>query len=192
MWPLMLCLYNTESIGTEWTMTEKTIRNKTLLWYVSRPMTAALWVQGSLDMALYEHRGAASLSQALVLMGLFNQTSICWRDNTAGHKQPRRFLEHIDKNFLSMTWEPMLSVLSNKECLVGNVKLKGKTGLLWPWNGGIQGPWSSEEAHSKVIILDFRRPDFWDQLDRVPWHKALERKGAHEGWLILKGYLFQA
>ena len=52
------------------------------------------------DEALYRQIGAASHSQALVLMGDFNHPDICWRDNTAGHKQSRRFLECIDDNFL--------------------------------------------------------------------------------------------
>ncbi|KAK4831507.1 hypothetical protein QYF61_018091 [Mycteria americana] len=39
--------------------------------------------------------GTASCSQALVLMGHFNHPDICWRDNTAGHKQSRRFLEYV-------------------------------------------------------------------------------------------------
>jgi len=39
-------------------------------------------------------------SQALVLTGDFNHPKICWRDNTAGLNQSRRFLECIDDNFL--------------------------------------------------------------------------------------------
>ena len=44
------------------------------------------------DDALYRQTGAASCSQALVLMGDFNHHNICWRENTAGHKQSRKFL----------------------------------------------------------------------------------------------------
>ncbi|GAB0188484.1 hypothetical protein GRJ2_001313700 [Grus japonensis] len=83
------------------------------------------------DKALYRQIGAASRSQALVLMGDFNHSNICWRDNTARHKQSRRFLECIDDNFLLQVIEKptrrgvMLDlVLTNKERLVGNVKLK--------------------------------------------------------------------
>ncbi|KAF1424440.1 hypothetical protein FQV24_0004339, partial [Spheniscus mendiculus] len=79
------------------------------------------------DEALYRQTGAASRSQALVLMGDFNHPDICWRDNTAGHKQSGRFLECVVE-------EPtrrgaMLDlVLANKEGLVGNVKLRGSLG----------------------------------------------------------------
>ncbi|GAB0179153.1 hypothetical protein GRJ2_000380600 [Grus japonensis] len=52
------------------------------------------------DEALYRQIRAASHSQALVLMGDFNHHNICWRDNTAGPKQSRRFLECVDDNFL--------------------------------------------------------------------------------------------
>lgn len=175
MWPLMLCLYNTESVGTEWTMTKKTIRNKILHWDVSNYCSP---VQASLDTALYKHKGAASLSQALVLMGHFNHTSVCWRDNTAGHKQPRRFLECIDEYFLPIegmgsqcfqfspirnAWWGMWSSRGSPNCSdheMVEFKVLG----------------AARRAHSKLNILDFRRPYFWDQLDRVPWHKALEEK----------------
>ena len=40
------------------------------------------------DEALYSQIGAASRSQALVLMGDFNHPDICWRDNTAGQEVP--------------------------------------------------------------------------------------------------------
>jgi len=44
------------------------------------------------DEALCRQIGAASHSQALVLMGDFSHPDICWWDNTAWHKQSRRFL----------------------------------------------------------------------------------------------------
>ena len=49
--------------------------------------------------ALYRQIGAASCSQNLLLMGDINHPDLCWGDNTAGHKQSRRFLECIDDNF---------------------------------------------------------------------------------------------
>jgi len=52
------------------------------------------------DEALYKQIGEASRSKALVLMGDFNHPDICWRDNTAGHRQSRRFLECIEDNLL--------------------------------------------------------------------------------------------
>jgi len=52
------------------------------------------------DETLYRQIGSASCSQALVLVGHFSQPGICQRDNTAGHKQSRRFLECIDDSFL--------------------------------------------------------------------------------------------
>jgi len=42
--------------------------------------------EGWVDEALYRQIGAASHSQALVLMGDFNHADICRWDNTAGHK----------------------------------------------------------------------------------------------------------
>jgi len=52
------------------------------------------------DEALCRQIGAASCSQDLVLLGNFSHRDTCWRDDTAGHKQSRRFLEYIDDNFL--------------------------------------------------------------------------------------------
>jgi len=68
-------------------------------------------------------------------MEYFSHADICWWDKIAGHKQFRRFLECADDNFLlHVIEEPkrrhaMLDlVLTNKERLVGNVKLKGNLG----------------------------------------------------------------
>ncbi|KFW68190.1 hypothetical protein AS28_13777, partial [Pygoscelis adeliae] len=50
-------------------------------------------------------------------------------------------------------------------------------------------------AHSKLTTLDFRRADFGlfrNLLGRVPWHKALEGRGAQESWVMFKDHLLQA
>jgi len=68
-------------------------------------------------------------------MGDFNHPDICWKDNTAGHRQASTFLERVEDNFLlQMIEEPTKRgaildlVLTNKEGLVGNVKVKGSLG----------------------------------------------------------------
>ena len=77
--------------------------------------------QKEVDEALYRQLEAASRSQALVL-------NIYWRENTAGHKQFRRFLKSIDDNFLTqVTEEPMRGALldlipTTNTGLVGDVK----------------------------------------------------------------------
>lgn len=45
--------------------------------------------------------GAASHCQDFFLTGNFNHPDSCWRDNTAGHKQPRRFLKCMNDNILT-------------------------------------------------------------------------------------------
>ena len=84
------------------------------------------------DQALYRQVGAALLSQALVFMWDFNHPYICWRKNTARHKQSRRFLECINDNFvLQVIEEPTKRdalldlMLTNKEMIIGDVKIKG-------------------------------------------------------------------
>ena len=66
----------------------------------------------------------------MVLMGDFKHPDICWRDNTAVHQKSKRFLECVDDNFqvvLESTRKGAMldHVLSNKEGLVSNTKLKG-------------------------------------------------------------------
>ncbi|GAB0195100.1 hypothetical protein GRJ2_001975300 [Grus japonensis] len=117
-------------------------------------------------------------------MGDFNHPDICWRDNAAERKQSRKFLECVDDNFLlQVTEEPMRRgamldfILTNKEGLEGDVKLKGSLGC------------------SDHKMVEFRRVDFGlfrDLLGRIPWDKALEGRGAQDSWLIFKGHLLQA
>ncbi|GAB0204032.1 polycomb group RING finger protein 3-like [Grus japonensis] len=154
------------------------------------------------DEALYRQIGAASRSQALVLMGDFNHPDICWRDNAAERKQSRRFLECVDDNFLlQVTEEPtrrgaMLDlVLTNKEGLVGDVKLKGSLGCRDHEMVEFRILRAARRAHSKLTTLDFRRADlglFRDLLGRIPWDKALEGRGAQDSWLVFKNHLLQA
>ena len=124
------------------------------------------------------------------------------RDNTAGHKQSRRFLECIDDNFLlQVIEEPMRRgamldlVLTNKEGLVGNVKLKGSLGYSDHEVVEFKILRAVRKAHSKLTTLDFRRTDFGlfrDLLGRVSRDKALEGRGAQESWLIFRDHLLQA
>jgi len=142
------------------------------------------------DEALYRQIGEASRSKALVLMGDFNHLNICWRDNTAGHKQSRRFLECVEDNFLLQVIEEprrrgaMLDlVLTNKEGLVGNVKVKGSLGCSDREMVEFKILRAARKVRSKLASLDFRRADFGllrDLLGRIQWDKALEGREAQE------------
>lgn len=84
------------------------------------------------DGALYRQIEAASHLHDLVLMGNFKHPVMCWRDNRAGHKQTRRYLEHIHSNFLlQVNEEPVRRhalldlILANKLGFTGDVKIKG-------------------------------------------------------------------
>ena len=111
-------------------------------------------------------------------MGDLNHPDTCWRGNTAGHKQSRRFLECVDDNFpLQVVEEPMRRgamrdlVLTSKKGLVGNVKLKGGLGCSDHEMVEFKILRAARRAHSKLATLDFRRADFglfWDLLERVP------------------------
>ncbi|GAB0179465.1 hypothetical protein GRJ2_000411800 [Grus japonensis] len=158
--------------------------------------------EGRLDEALYRQIGVASPSHALILMGDFIYPNICWRDNTAGHKQSRRFLECIDDNFLLQGIKELTRrgavldlVLTNKEGLVGDMKLKGSLGCSDHEMVEFRILRTARRARSKLATLDFRRADFGlfrDLLGRVPWDKALEGRGAQDSWLVFKHHLLQA
>ncbi|GAB0179518.1 cAMP-dependent protein kinase inhibitor alpha [Grus japonensis] len=170
----------------------------TVVGFCYRP----LHQEDQVDEALHRQIGAASCSQALVLTGNFSHPDIHWRDNTAGHKQSRRFLECVDDNFLlQVIEEPMKRgamldpVLTNKEGLVGNVTLKGSLGCSDHEMVEFKILGAVRRVHSKLAALDFRRADFGlfrNLLGRIPWDKALEGRGAQDSWLIFKGHLLQA
>ncbi|GAB0177064.1 voltage-dependent L-type calcium channel subunit alpha-1C [Grus japonensis] len=154
------------------------------------------------DEALYRQIGAASCSQALVLVGDFNHPNICWRDNAAEHRQSRKFPECVDDNLLLQVIEEptrrgaMLDlILTNKKGLVGDVKLKGSLGCSDHEMVEFKILRAARRAHSELTTLDFRRADsglFRDLLGRIPWDKALEGRGAQDSWLIFKHHLLQA
>ncbi|GAB0178067.1 hypothetical protein GRJ2_000272000 [Grus japonensis] len=109
----------------------------------------------------------ASHSQALVLMGNFSHPDICWRDNTAGREKSRNFLECIDDNFLLQVTEELTRrgamldlVLTNKEGLVGNVKLKSNLGCSDHEMVEFKILRAVRRAHRRLTALDFRRADF--------------------------------
>ncbi|GAB0177853.1 hypothetical protein GRJ2_000250600 [Grus japonensis] len=123
-------------------------------------------------------------------------------DNTAEHKQSRKFLECVDDNFLfqvieeSMRKGAMLDlVLTNKKGLVGDVKLKGSLGCSDHEMVEFRILRAAKKVHSKLTTLDFRRAGFGlfrDLLGRKPWDKVLEGRGPQDSWLIFKGHLLQA
>jgi len=92
----------------------------------------------------------------------FNHPNICWRDNTARHKQSRKFLQCVDDNFLLQVIEqPMRRgamldlVLTSKEGLVWNVKAKGSLGCSDHEMVEFKILRAARRVHSKVSILDF-------------------------------------
>ncbi|GAB0204609.1 hypothetical protein GRJ2_002926500 [Grus japonensis] len=117
-------------------------------------------------------------------MGNFDQPIVCWRDSTAGHKQSRRFLKCVDDN-CPLQEEPtrrgaMLDlVLTKKEGLVGNVKLKGSLGYS-DHEMDFEILRAARRVHSKLTTLDFKRASyglFRDLLGRVPWDKPWREEG---------------
>ncbi|PKU35337.1 glycerol kinase [Limosa lapponica baueri] len=129
----------------------------------------------------------------------FNQPAKCWRNNTAVHKESRRFLENINDKFLTkVTVEPTKTgalldlVLTNKEDLIEDVNIKGRLGSSNCEMVELRILRGRSKAKSGITTLNFRRAEFGlfrNLLQCVPWNKALEGRGAQESWLIFKGHL---
>ncbi|GAB0184462.1 hypothetical protein GRJ2_000911500 [Grus japonensis] len=149
-----------EPTGTLWVRIKGRSRTgDTIVGFCYRPPDQ----EDRADEALCRQIGAASHSQALVLMGDFNHPDTCWRDNTAGHNQSRRFLECVDDNLLlQVIEEPMRRgamldlVLNNKEGLVGDVKLKGSLGCSDHEMVEFKILRAARRVHSKLTTLDSR------------------------------------
>ncbi|GAB0202771.1 hypothetical protein GRJ2_002742700 [Grus japonensis] len=101
-------------------------------------------------------------------MGDFKHPNICWRDNAAEHKESRKFLECVDDNFLlQVIEEPMRRgamldlVPTNKEGLVGDVKLKGSLGCSDHSSGGVQDPQGSEEGTQQAHYPGLQESRLW-------------------------------
>ncbi|PKU38649.1 glycerol kinase [Limosa lapponica baueri] len=122
--------------------------------------------------------------------------SICWKDNRAGHKKSSKFLECANDNFLLQMVEeptrsrPMLDlVLTNKEGLVGNIKLKGTLGCSDHEMVEFKIPGAARRLHSKLTTLDFRRADFGllrDLTGRewcIPTKKYSGKKARRTAWM---------
>jgi len=74
-------------------------------------------------------------------------------------------------------------VLTNKEGLVGNVKIKGSLGCSDNEVVEFKILRAARRTHTKLTALDFRRADFGvfrDLVDRVLWNKTLEGREAQE------------
>ncbi|GAB0182838.1 hypothetical protein GRJ2_000749100 [Grus japonensis] len=149
------------------------------------------------DEAFYRQLEVASQSQALVLMGDFKHPDICWKNNMARHTQSRRFLQSTDDNFLTQvveepTWRGVLLdlVLTNKEGLVGDVKVGGSLGCSDHEMVEFRILCGRSRAISRITTLDFRRAKFAlfkDLLGRIPWNSALEGHGEQERCLRTGG-----
>jgi len=54
------------------------------------------------DELFYKQLGEVSRSLALVFLGDFNFSDVCWKNNADGREQSRQCLEHVEDNFLTV------------------------------------------------------------------------------------------
>ncbi|TRZ12815.1 hypothetical protein HGM15179_014306 [Zosterops borbonicus] len=154
------------------------------------------------DNLFYKQLETVSGSSALVLVGDFNLPDICWELNTAEKRQPRKFLECIDDNFLSQLvseptrGETMLDLLfTNRDGLVEDVVVGGRLGqsdheiIEFSIIGEIR------RYINKTFTLDFQRADFGlfrRLIQEVSWEEALKNKGVQESWVLFKTEFLRA
>lgn len=144
--------------------------------------------------AFYRQLEVAPQLQALVHMGDFNHPDICWRN-----KQSRRFLEDTDDYFLRQVMENptrrgvlLEHVLTNKERLVGDVKVEDSLGYHDHEIMELSIMLGRSRAIRSITTLDFRRANFSlfrEFLGRILWEQAVEGRGVQESWLIFKAHL---
>jgi len=130
-----------------------------------------------LDEAFYRQRGGASHLQALTLMGDSNHHNTCWKDNTAGHEESRRFLECVHYNFLLQVTEEsrrkcslLHLILTNNKGLTGDVKIRGSDHEMLEFRILRAG----RRGKSKPTAPDFSRAHFGllkDLLGRILWER---------------------
>lgn len=106
-----------------------------------------------------------------------SMTPIPFGGTAAGHEQSRRFLECHNYNFLLQVIEELMRrctmldlVLTNKEGLVGNVKLKGSLDCK-DHEMEFEILRAARKMLRKLTTLDFRKADFGllrDLLGQVP------------------------
>jgi len=80
-------------------------------------------------------------------------------------------------------------VLTNKEGLVDDVKVRGSLGCSDHEMGEIRILCGGNRAISRITALDFRRANFGlfkDLLRGITWVRALEGRGDQESWLLFK------
>ncbi|TRZ26643.1 hypothetical protein HGM15179_000414 [Zosterops borbonicus] len=154
------------------------------------------------DNLFYKQLKNVSGSSALVLVGDFNLPDICWELNTAEKRQSRKFLEHMEDNFLlQLVGEPtrggtMLDLLfTNRDGLVGDVVVGGQLGH--SDHGIIEFLIIGEIRRyiNKTFTLDFRRVEFGlfkRLIQKVPWEAALKNKGVLESWACFKTEILRA
>ncbi|PKU46871.1 rna-directed dna polymerase from mobile element jockey-like [Limosa lapponica baueri] len=154
------------------------------------------------DEVFYKWLAEVSQSPALVLVGDFNLSDICWKYNTAESRQARRFLECMEENFLTqLVGEPtrgdaLLDLLfTNKEGLVADVEVRGHLGLSDHEMVKFSILSEVRKGVSKTSTLDFRRADFSlfrTLVGRVPWEIILWGKGVQEDWTLFKKEILKA
>ena len=126
----------------------------------------------------------------LVLMGDFNLPHVNWEYHTAGTNRSRRFLNHLDDNFLVQVLKELTRkgafldmLLINREGLVGKIEIGGCLGHTDHETVKFKICVDKRKAASKTSTLDMRRANFRllrELLSKVPWEKAFEGAGVHQ------------
>ena len=106
-------------------------------WPTEEPNSVCSWLpdqEEQVEGALYRQMGASCCGALVHFLGFFH-SSVCCRDSTAGHAPSRMSLKRTYGSFLTQAIEEpkrrvalLDLILTRKEGLVGNVKIKGTLG----------------------------------------------------------------
>lgn len=131
---------------------------------------------------------------ALGLTDGFNHPSVGWKG--PGISNAGDLWKVLKMNFLmQLIDEParrdaLLDVLpTDRTDQVEDEKVKGSHGCSGHETVELK-MWRAVSKINRVTVPEFRRAE--DQLGKVPWETALEDKGAHGSWVVLKNNFFRA
>lgn len=96
---------------------------------------------GPVDKPFLLHLQEASHSQALILMGDFNDLDICWESNKVNWEESRRLLEFSEKTFLVQVLDKLIRgetsvhlVLTNADQVIKEFKIESVWDvMIMPW-----------------------------------------------------------
>ena len=140
--------------------------------------------------------------QALILMGDYNYSDICWENNMVRGQQSRKLLEPIDNIFLIHILDrPTRSqalpdqVLIAMEEIIKDIKIGSRLGCSDHVLAEFTISRNTCLAKNGIKSLNFRRANFRlfkELLDDMPWETVVRDKVMEQSWQLFKDAFLRA